>query len=287
MPQLKDDLKAAEDAQRKLNEAIKSGFDNLAPWVNTLDKIVARFEDIGVESTRSRDALATIREVEQETANKLSYYDLQNAQTEEEFINRLADITATAGETVQMKAMDWKDRIESTKMNQIQEGRFMNGQEVLKRKELEQGKQLEIGQVERKAQVAATGEEVSKKYNLEQIRLARESAQQARTRQIGAPVETEQTKQSALNELGYTNMGQLPSTEELQRQRMARQTSPLYDKTAVTDLERQRLGDVESTNLELQKQREAENTAAYEKQRQKLLADKAAKASQLGTFAMG
>jgi len=233
----------------------------------------------------AEDALATIKEVEQTTMQTLARYDLSTAQTEEEFITRLSDITATKGEDMALKAMTWRDRIETAKINQIQSGQFTSGVGAQKRQQLEQQKSLELGAVERKAQVAQTGLETEKKYTLDQIRLARESAQQARTRQIGAPVETEETKQSALGTLGYSDINQLPNQTELERLRTERGVSPIYNKTAVTDLERQRLADVESTNLELQKQHEAENTAIYEKQRQKLLADKAAKAAQLGTYA--
>ncbi len=59
--QLKIDLKAAEDAQRKLNEAIKSGFDNLTPWVLTLDKIVGKFEDITTNAQLGEQKLSIAR----------------------------------------------------------------------------------------------------------------------------------------------------------------------------------------------------------------------------------
>ncbi len=49
-------------------------------------------------------------------------------------------------------------------------------------------------------------------------------------------------------------------------------------------MEGKRLADIESTKLELEEQRIAENKEAYERQRQKLLADKAAKASQLSSY---
>lgn len=236
------------------------------------------------EIRTAEDALQVIREVEQETSNKLAYYDLQTAETEEDFINRLADITATKEEDIQMKTMDWRDRIESVKLNQVQSGNFMAGWNVQERKDLEQRKQLELSQIERKAQVEQLGLETQKKYNLDAIRLARESAQQARQRQIGAPVETEETKQSALSTLGYNDMGQLPGATQIQQRREASGISPVYDKYALQNLEGNRLRDVEATKLELEEQRLAENKTAYEAQKQKLLADKAAKAAQLGSY---
>jgi archaellum component FlaC len=61
MPAAKSAAKDAEAAQRKYNESIKSGLDNLTPWLKTLDKIVARFEDIGIASGIAKDRLAIAR----------------------------------------------------------------------------------------------------------------------------------------------------------------------------------------------------------------------------------
>jgi hypothetical protein len=56
-------LKDLEEQQRKLNEAIKSGFDNLTPWVLTLDKIVGKFEDITTNATLSEQKLSIARNI--------------------------------------------------------------------------------------------------------------------------------------------------------------------------------------------------------------------------------
>jgi hypothetical protein len=79
-------------------------------------------------------------------------------------------------------------------------------------------------------------------------------------------------------------MSQLGSTAEIERQRQLSGITPVYDKYALQNLEGKRLADIESTKLELEEQRIAENKEAYERQRQKLLADKAAKASQLSSY---
>jgi hypothetical protein len=51
-------LQDAEQAQRKLNDAIKSGFDNLLPWTTSLDKIVASFDDIKTAAEESATKLS-------------------------------------------------------------------------------------------------------------------------------------------------------------------------------------------------------------------------------------
>lgn len=280
-----DELFVIGLTQEEKDQFLQRAIDEVQPYYDNKKAELEKGLQEGTIRT-AEDALTTIREVEQELASKLQYYDLQTAQTEEEFINRLADITATKDEDVKVKAMDWRDRIETIKLQQVQSGNFMAGEEIRRRKDLEERKQLELGSIERKAQVAQQTEEINKKYTLESVRLARESAQQARTRQIGAPVETEETKTAALSSLGLSDMGQLGSEAELLRKRTERGVVPVYDRNVLTDLERSRLSDVESTKQELEKQRIAENTAAYEKQRQKLLADKAAKAAQLGTYAI-
>lgn len=54
-------IKALELNMRDLNAAIQSSFDNLQPWLTTLSKIAAKFEDIGVASNTSRERLAISR----------------------------------------------------------------------------------------------------------------------------------------------------------------------------------------------------------------------------------
>lgn len=269
--------------QEEKDQFLQRAITEVQPYYDSKKMELERGLQEGTIRT-AEDVLLAIQNVELETHEKLAYYDLQTAQTEEEFINRLADITSSKDEDVTMKAQDWRDRIETVRIQQVQSGQFMGGNAIQKRKELDERKALELSSIERKAQQAATEEETKKKYDLESIRLARESAQQARISAIGSPVETEATKQSALSTLGYTDMSQMPSEIALQKARQERQTPAIYDKNVLTDLERNRTADVESTKLELEKQRLAEYQTSYEAQRQKLLADKAAKAAQLGTY---
>jgi hypothetical protein len=232
----------------------------------------------------AEDILVTMREIDDETTQKLAYYDLENSQTEEEFITRLADITSSGEEDKAIKLDDWRQRVETAKVNQIQTGIFSSGVGQKKRLELENRKQLELQALERKTGAAQTAEETAKKYNLEQIKLARQAAEAERTRILGSPEQQEQTRSAALATTGYSDISQLPSETELQAQRTARGVSPIYDRSVLTDLESQRLADIESTKLELENQRKAEKEQEYERQRQKLLADRAAKYSQISGY---
>lgn len=64
-------IKSLESSMRDLNAAIRSSFDNLQPWLTTLSKIVAKFEDIGVAANTSRERFATSRN-SGETSGKLT-----------------------------------------------------------------------------------------------------------------------------------------------------------------------------------------------------------------------
>lgn len=269
-----------QEKQTFLDKAI----EEVTPYYENKQKEIERKLEEGSIRT-AEDILVTMREIEEETAEKLSYYNLQESETEEDFVNKLADITATSEEDRAIKLDDWRQRVETAKVNQVQTGVFSSGVGAKKRSELEARKALELQASERRAQAESTQLESSKKYNIEQIKLARQAAEQERTRMLGTPEQQAETRSAALATTGYSDISQLPSATELEAQRTARGTTPLYDRSALTDLGEERKRAIESTKLELENQRKAEKEQEYEKQRQKLLADRALKYSQLQTFA--
>jgi hypothetical protein len=275
--------------QEEKDTFLQKAIADIQPYYDSeTEKIQQGLREGRIQS--AEDALTTIRTVEEQTANTLAKYDLSTSQTEEELIQRLGDITSTANEDVQMKTMQWRDRIESTKLNQIQQGSFQTGMDAQKRQELATQQQLDIGQTERKAQVAATAEQTNAKYTLQGIQLARESAQQLRERQIGAPAQTEAQKQAALGTLGYTDMSQLPNATALEAQRNARGYTPISQAQGtekLANLAQQKTVDTLSTQQEFEKQRLAEQQATIDAQKKKLLSEKASKSLQLGNYAGG
>jgi hypothetical protein len=203
----------------------------------------------------AEDILVTMREIEEETTAKLANYDLQTAETEEDFVNRLADLTATSEEDKAIKLDDWRQRIESAKVNQIQTGIFSSGVGQKKRSELEARKALELQAMERRAGAEKTQLESAKKYNIEQIKLARQAAEQERTRILGTPEQQAQTKSAALATTGYSDISKIPSRTELEAQRTARGVTPIYDRSALTNLTEEKTRAIEGTKLELENQR--------------------------------
>lgn len=61
VPPLKKELEGALIVQGELNDAIKSGFDNLLPWVTSLDKIAVKFTDIGVAANSAKERFGIVR----------------------------------------------------------------------------------------------------------------------------------------------------------------------------------------------------------------------------------
>lgn len=243
----------------------------------------------GIDEGRIRtaeDNLLLIREVEQETKNALEQFDLNTAQTEEEFLNRLGFITAGADEDVAFKTEEWRQRLESLRFSQIQSGVFSSGIGEKKRLEQERLKQMELDSINRQEQEALTQAETSKEYNLENIRLAREAAQNKRERLIGAPQQTDAMKSEALTRLGYSDMGQLPSETEIMELRNSRGISPIFSGGVekLNDLEAERRKALEGRSQELQQNELAVREQQAEAERKRILAQRAEKASKLNTF---
>ena len=233
----------------------------------------------------AEDTLVEIRQVEEEVSQHLEYYDLTTAETEEDFINRIADITATEGEDIALKTDDWRQRIENVKLQQIQSGTFSSGIGAKKRKEEEARKALELGSVQRKAQSREAEAEDARKYDIEKIRLARETAQQDRIRRIGTPQETEATKQQGLQTLGLGSLGELGSAAELERARKERGFGNITaDKYSLAENESSRKLAEESRKIELQEGEKAVREQERQSQREEVLAEAARKKSQLSRY---
>jgi hypothetical protein len=232
----------------------------------------------------AEDVLLTIKQVEEETKAELANFDLRNASTEEEFLNQLADVTATKNENVTAKREEYRQRLEDLKLNQIQSGTLTSGIGMKKRAEQERLKQIEESMIQRRAESDIASMETAKNYTLDQIQLARQAAEQERIRKIGTPTEVASTQQAAMNTVGLTDINQLKSPEELTRLRTERGISPIYDRTVLGDLEGERLRARESTAQELQADELARREAEYGAQRDKILAERARKAAQLNSY---
>jgi len=269
-----------EEKEAFLNKAI----EQVQPYYDRKTKEIETGIAEGTLRT-AEDVLLYIRDVENEVKTSLEKLDLSQAQTEEEFLNRIADITATKQENVQAKREEWRLRLENTKMEQIQSGTLTSGIGAKKREEVKRLEGMETGTIEARAGREQLDTETANKYTLDQIRLAREASERDRVARIGAPQETEATKQEALAQAGLSGMEQLGSKAdiELARGTGARNVST-YKPDALTSLEEERLKAVESRKQELQSEELTLREKEYEKQRQKILSARDSARSNLAAY---
>jgi len=216
----------------------------------------------------AEDILSTIREVEEDTKTLLARYDLTKAETEEQFIDQIADLTATTAEDLAYKKIDFKQRIEDMKFEQIQRGILTSGigrADVAEEKGLQS---LEEQALLRRSEAKETAFERERKYDLEAVKLARQDAEQKRVRLLGTPEEAAATEAAARETAGYTGAG-LPGETEIQRLRQERGVTPATP-LQLSDLSRERRLGEEATAQEMQAEEEAIRAQEYNLIREKL-----------------
>lgn len=250
------------------------------------DKKTAEIQ-AGIQEGKLRtaeDILSQTREIEQEISNQLASFDLSQAKTEEEFVNKLADITATKDEDLTQRRLDFQQRMEIMKSNQIQSGVLTSGIGAKKRAESTDIENLAQQALERRSQASATALETAKKYTIDQIELARKGAEEERIRKIGSPEEAAATRQSAMGTLGISDISQLPSEKEITRLRSERNVTPITGTTSLTDLEEEKARAREATAQELQADELSRRESEYGMTRDQILAERAKKASQISAL---
>lgn len=232
----------------------------------------------------AEDILTNMRAIEEETKVALEKFDLTRAETEEDFLNQLADVMTSKGETLSAKREEYRQRLENLKAGQVQQGTLTSGIGAKQRAEQENLKAMEEAEIERRAATQQTALETGKKYNIETIQLARRAAEEERVRKIGGQTEADLTKQKAMGTLGISGYEQLKSPEELARARAERGVSPLYDQTALTDLESEKIRARQSTAQELQADELARRDVEYGAQIRKIEAERARKAATMSSL---
>lgn len=270
-----------EEKEQFLQKAI----DQITPYYEEKkEEIQAGIKEGKIRT--AEDILSKIREVRQETDEKLANYRVWEAETEEEFVNNIADITATKEEDLEMKRADWRDRIRQAKQGQVQTGVLTSGIGRKRVGEMLDREQMETGAIERRAEQARTEAETGRKYDLKRIALARESAERERIRQIGGPGEEADTTEAALATTGYGSLEELPSEAELARLRSERNQT-VYRPEALTDIEEERKRAIESRRMELETQEEAIRRQRREQLKKQTLADLARDKKRYGSAILG
>jgi predicted transcriptional regulator len=232
----------------------------------------------------AEDILGNIKQVEEETRAELSGFDLTQAKTEEDFLNKIADITTSKNEDIAVKREDYRQRLENLKVEQIQGGTLTSGIGAKKRAEQERLKTMEESIIQRQADTNTQALETAKKYTIDQVALARQAAEQQRIRKIGTPSEVASTTASALQTAGLQDMSQLKSPEELARLRAERGIKPLSDNTLLPELQAEQQKAGIATQQELQADELARREATYGASITKIKAEQAKKASQLASL---
>jgi hypothetical protein len=232
----------------------------------------------------AEDILTNIKQVEEETRAELESFDLTTAETEEDFLNKLADITTSKDEDIAVKREDYRQRLENMKVEQIQGGTLTSGIGAKKRAEQERLKALEESIVQRKAEANTAALETAKKYTIDQVALARKAAEEQRIRKIGTPAEVASTTASALETIGLSDINQLQSPQELARLRAERGITPSYDSTQLTELEAEKQKAGIATQQELQADELARREATYGASITKIKAEQAKKAASLASL---
>jgi hypothetical protein len=268
-----------EEKQAFLNKAI----EQITPYY---DRKTAELEASLKEGKvrTAEDILTNIKQIDEETKAELANYDLRTAQTEEDFLNRLADITSTKDEDIAVKREDYRQRLETMKANQIQQGTLTSGIGAKKRAEQERLKSMEEAIIARKAETDVTAIDTAKTQTIEQYQLARKAAEEQRIRKIGTPSEVASTTQQALQTTGLTDINQLQSPQELERLRKERGIEPTYDSTAPLELQAQKQKAGVATQQELQADELARREQTYGLQRDKIMAERAKKAAQVSAL---
>jgi len=262
---------------------LQKAIEQVTPYYNRKTaEIEAGIKEGKIRS--AEDLLISIRDVDQEVKSTLAGLDIRQAETEEDFLNRITDITATRDEDVATKREEWRLRLENTKMGQIQSGIFTSGIGTKKREDIERLREMELSTVQRRTQAEQTAAETARKYDLEQIKLARETAQKERATKIGTPEQTA-VAETARTELGLQPGQELGSKAEIEyaRSQPGRNIS-VYKPEVLTDLEEERRKAVESRKIELQTGELGIKEQQEKLARQKIEAERARKYAELSSY---
>jgi len=247
----------------KLNRADNITFSD-EELQNFLDKATAevqpyydkRLAEIktGIQEGQIQDAedlLIALRRSKDEVEMSLKKYDLEEAQTEEEFINTLAQITSQEGEDLELSRLNWRDRVNQARNQQVQKGIQTSGIGKQETATLNQRADIEQSGIARRADEKQLALETGKKYSLENIALAREAVQRERVRKYGTEDEATALEQGLKDRAGvegddFSEIGLLSNR--------AKRNVTAYKPEALTQTEEERKRAIESRKLRLQEE---------------------------------
>ena len=277
-----NDIPGVSLSQEEMDSFLEKAIEQVTPYYDTKKAEI----EAGIKEGKTQaaeDILTDIRNIKAEVGEALQSLDISKAETEEEFVNTLADITSSRDEDIASKRFEWGERIKDAKQGQVETGVLTSG---IGRKDignLESRQQAEQQAVERSAGAEETSLETGQKFDLERIALARQTVQRQREQQLGTASQEAETTSGALGTLGLSDMGQLPSETELARQRAERNTS-VYRPEALTDLGEEKSRAVESRKLSLQGEELSARQQREQAERNKIQSQISKKKTQLSTY---
>ena len=261
--------------QEEMDAFLNKALDQITPYYEAKKTEIEK----GIKEGKIRtaeDTLSLIERVKTDVKNNFARYDIDQAQSEEEFINKMADITASSSEATDAKRFEWKQRLDDAKMGLNKQGILSSGIGQKEIANLDARRQEELAAIQRRTQQSQTESETAKKFSLDRIRLARQAITDERNRRIGEPTSTDQLAEKARGELGLTSDQPIGSEADIAYQRAQRNTK-VYDPTALSDLEEERRTALESRNLSLKQEEIDRRTAEEKAQRDAINAQMAAK----------
>lgn len=237
-------------SQQDLDTFLQKAIDQVTPYY---EKKATEIE-AGIKEGKIRNAedlFIKMREFDQETRSQLAGYDIEQAQTEEEFVNKLAEITSNTQDQLELKRQAYSDRIKGLKNEQVQSGILTSGIGKQEVQNVQNQQATDERIIQESGQRDVTQAETAKKYDLQKVALARENIQNERNRFLGTDSQQADTISGIKDTLGVSDVNNIGSEAEIIRQRADRNTQ-VYSPTAMTDLEEERKRAVESRKLSLQ-----------------------------------
>jgi hypothetical protein len=279
---LEDKLNAIPNisfTQDELDNFLAKAIEQVKPYY---DQRIADIE-AGIKEGTIRNAeqmLKFMRDTQTEISGLLQKYDIDQARTEEEFINTLTDITASRDEDLGMKRDDWRNRLNDARMGLTQKGTLTSGIGMKQITDLLNRQQMEEESLVRRYGSKETEAETAKTYDLQQIALARQRAEADRLNKVGTPEQQAEAEAKLRETLGLTEGQALPTDLEMM-QRQAGNNVTLYKQEDLVKLgEEQKLA-IEAKRMGFEQGETDIREKEYEAQRRQILSDMAKKQREL------
>ena len=276
------DIPGVSFSQQELDNFLSKAVEQVTPYYNEQRKIL----EAGVRegTIQSMENLAiSMRDSKTSLDSRLASLDITQAQTEEEVANKLADITASRDENLALKRDDWKNRIDVAKNAQVRSDILTSGVGQKQIGNLATTQQLEENTLQARAQRDILSEETKKKYDLQTITLARQTAEQERTNKLGSPAQQADTEKKIRETLGLPDTSPIADTSTLIANRNVRNISTARPEQ-LTALEEQKKIATESRRLSLQAGEADIKTNQYNSNRNAILSQIAAENRKLSLY---